>query len=73
MRGLFRLCFAIGAGLLAAGLVLYVRLALYREGQMLWVFACCMGCLLFFNLPTVIQRRIDRRKQATNPQDDARS
>lgn len=62
MRAIYRICFLTGVTMLTAGLVLYVRLVVYEQGSLVTVFLLCMGCLLFFNMPTVIQRRADRRR-----------
>ena len=60
MRLFFRLMTTIGILLLALGVGLYIRTALTGQGKVVWSFVCLMLCLLFFNLPMVIQKRIDR-------------
>jgi hypothetical protein len=60
MRLVFRLLTLTGILLLTAGVGLYIRYALTKEGDILWSFLCLMMSLLFFNLPVVIQKRMDR-------------
>ena len=57
MTGLMRFFMVVGYLLLALGVGSYIRMALTGKGSVLFCFACCMGCLLFFNLPTVLARR----------------
>ena len=67
---------AIGIFFLALGVGLYLRLALSREGALVWPFLCCMASLLFFNLPAVIQRYNNRgpggRERNGRPEGDDR-
>ncbi|MDJ0841777.1 MAG: hypothetical protein QNK37_35065 [Acidobacteriota bacterium] len=59
-----RLSMVIGYLLLTLGVAAYIRLALTGKGSVLFCFACCMSCLLFFNLPTVVARRKQRKEAA---------
>lgn len=59
-----RFLMGIGILLLVAGIGLYGVLALKGEGNLLIIFALIMSSLLFFNLPTVLARRRDRRRQS---------
>ena len=61
MKTLTRVCTVVGAALLALGVGSYARLALTREGSLLWSFLFCMTSLLFFNLPVVVRRVRDRK------------
>jgi len=52
----------IGYILLASGIGVYLRLALFGKGSVIVSFACLMACLFFFNWPTVRARRRARRE-----------
>jgi len=51
-----------GYVLLVTGIANYIYLALVGDGSVLVSFVCLMGCLFFFNWPTVRARRRQRRQ-----------
>lgn len=51
----------IGYIMLAAGIALYIRLVLTGKGELWQSLMLLMGCLLFFNLPAVLNRRRDQK------------
>ena len=56
-----RISLTIGVALLTCGIVFYIRLVMTGKGALIWSFVCLMSCLMFFNLPVVIQKRRDRK------------
>ena len=61
--------FLLGAICLGSGILLYVRLALYRTGSLVPVFFLIMLSLGFFNAPTSLARRWDR-KHGVKPENE---
>lgn len=57
-----RVLITLGIVLLTSGIVLFGKMALSGDGNLLVVFGLIMSSLLFFNLPTVRARRRDRRQ-----------
>lgn len=56
-----RLLIATGMLLLIAAVAVYGKLAMTGQGEFLHSFYLLMSSLLFFNLPTVLAKRRDRR------------